>query len=127
MVVIRIKENDNSQIFKNINNNDVDVIVKLKLCKLLPDSYDNNVLNEIIDVEQRNKINDLNVDINTKKIEFLKFYGYNSKIKHNNKNDEYTIFELQQQSYRQRNFTRSIYPRNKYEFKKRKFRSCVKR
>ncbi len=77
MVVIRIKENDDNQIPKKINNDDIKIMKNLKLCKLISSDIDEKI---------------------EKKIEFIIASKPGNNIEYNNTNDEYTIFGLQQRN-----------------------------
>ncbi len=76
MVVVRIRENDDSKNSKKITDDDIKIITKLKLCKLIPTDIDKNV---------------------EKKIEYLIASKPENNIEYNNSNDEYTIFGFDEQ------------------------------
>jgi hypothetical protein len=75
MVVIRIKENDDNQLPKKIDNDNIKIMKNLKICKLISTDIDEKI---------------------EKKIEFIIASKPGNNIEYNNTNDEYTIFGLQQ-------------------------------
>ena len=77
MVIVRIKENEDSKNLKKISDDDIKIITKLKLCKLITTDIDENV---------------------AKKIEYLIASKPENNIEYNDSNDEYTIFGFNEQN-----------------------------